>query len=148
FTELSLVISIAVGISFLMRLIKQPLIIGYIITGIIVGPAVLNIIHSPDTLEVFADFGIALLLFIVGLGLNPKVIREVGKIAAAIAFAKVTIASLVGFAIARFFGYSDTVAIYIGITLSFSSTIIILKLLGDKKEQSRLYGKISIGYLL
>lgn len=148
FTELSLVITVAVGVSFIMRVIKQPLIIGYIITGLLVGPALLNIVKSPETLEVFADFGIALLLFIVGLGLNPRVIKEVGKIAGFIAFFKVVVATAIGFGVAKLLGFSDTAAIYIGMALSFSSTIIILKLLSDKKEQSRLYGKISIGYLL
>jgi Kef-type K+ transport system membrane component KefB len=148
FNDLSAVIAIAVGVSLLMRLIKQPLIIGYIITGIIVGPAFLHIIKSPDSIQVFADFGIALLLLIVGLGLNPKVFKEVGRIAGYIAVGKVILATLLGYGIAHLLGYGKTAAIYIGISLSFSSTIIILKLLNDKKEQNRLYGKISIGYLL
>jgi Kef-type K+ transport system membrane component KefB len=148
FNELSTVIAIGVGVSLLMRLIRQPLIIAYILTGIIVGPAVLNIIHSPDSIQLFADFGIALLLLIVGLGLNPRVIREVGKIAAYIATAKIALATLGGYLVATALGYDKTAALYIGIALSFSSTIIILKLLNDKKEQNRLYGKISIGFLL
>lgn len=148
FTELSLLIAIGVLISIFMRAIRQPLIIGYIITGIVVGPTVFNLIHSPETIEVFAQFGIALLLLIVGLGLNPRVIKEVGKIAALIGFGKVIIATSVGFFVSRVLGYSPTAAIFIGISLSFSSTIIILKLLSDKKEQNRLYGKIAIGFLL
>lgn len=146
--DLSLVIAIGVAVSAMMRLIKQPLIIGYIITGVIVGPALLHIIDSPDSIQVFADFGITLLLLIVGLGLNPKVIREVGKIAGFIAVGKVLLVTTIGFSICRLLGYGTTAAFYIGISLSFSSTIIILKLLNDKKEQNRLYGKISVGFLL
>ena len=148
FTELSLLIAIGVVISIFMRAIRQPLIIGYIITGIVVGPTVFNLIKSADTIEVFAQFGIALLLLIVGLGLNPRVIKEVGKIAALIGFGKVIIATGVGFFVSRVLGYDTTTALFIGISLSFSSTIIILKLLSDKKEQNRLYGKIAIGFLL
>jgi Kef-type K+ transport system membrane component KefB len=148
FTELSLVIAIAVIVSSILRLVRQPLIIGYILTGIIVGPAVLHIVKSPETLQLFADFGIALLLLIVGLGLNPKVIREIGKIAALIGVGKVLLVTAGGFGIAHLLGYNNTVAIYIGLALSFSSTIIILKLLTDKKELGRLYGKISVGFLL
>lgn len=148
FNDLSMVIAVGVAISIVMRLIKQPLIIGYIITGIVVGPALLGIIDSPDSIQVFADFGITLLLLIVGLGLNPRVIREVGRIAAYIAIGKVLLATSVGFGLAHLLGYGTTAAFYIGISLSFSSTIIILKLLNDKKEQNRLYGKISIGFLL
>lgn len=148
FTDLSIVIAIGVLISLFMRIIKQPMIIGYIVTGIVVGPTLLNIIHSTESIEIFAQFGIALLLLIVGLGLNPRVIKEVGKIAALIGIGKVTIASLIGYAVGRYFGYSTVASLYIGLALSFSSTIIILKLLTDKKEQNRLYGKISIGFLL
>lgn len=148
FSELSQVIAVAVGVSLFMRIIRQPLIIGHILTGLLVGPSLLHLIKSPDTIQVFSDFGIALLLLIVGLGLNPRVIKEVGKIAGAIALTKVTITTTAGFLISRLFGYAIVPSLFIGVALSFSSTIIILKLLSDKKEQSRLYGKISIGFLL
>lgn len=148
FSELSLVIAFAVGISLVMRLIKQPLIIGHIITGLLAGPSFLHLIKSPDTIQVFSDFGIALLLLIVGLGLNPRIIKEVGKIAGVIAIAKIGITTILGYAVSRIFGYSMLPSLLIGVSLSFSSTIIILKLLSDKKEQNRLYGKISIGFLL
>jgi Kef-type K+ transport system membrane component KefB len=148
FTDLSIVIAIGVLISLFMRIIRQPMIIGYILTGIVVGPTVLRVIGSAESIEIFAQFGIALLLLIVGLGLNPRVIKEVGKIAALIGIGKVTIATLVGYSLGKLFGYSNLTSLYLGLALSFSSTIIILKLLTDKKEQNRLYGKISIGFLL
>jgi len=148
FTELSLLIAIGVLISIFMRAIRQPLIIGYIITGVVVGPTVFDLIKSGETIEVFAQFGIALLLLIVGLGLNPRVIKEVGKIAGLIGVGKVIIATGVGYGVSKALGYDDTASVFIGISLSFSSTIIILKLLSDKKEQNRLYGKIAIGFLL
>ena len=148
FNELSLVIAIGVGISLVMRLIKQPLIIGHILTGVLVGPAILNIVKSAGTLEVFGDFGIALLLLIVGLGLNPRVIKEVGRVALFIGVGKFVLATSVGFGLANIFGYDLKTALFIGIAMSFSSTIIILKLLSDKSEENRLYGKISIGFLL
>lgn len=148
FAELSLIIAIAVAVSLFMRLIRQPLTIGYILTGVLVGPAALDLIKSTDTLTVFSEFGIALLLLIVGLGMNPRVIKEVGKIAAFIAIGKVLVVTGVGFLLSKALGFSQTEALFIGLGLSFSSTIIILKLLTDKKEQTRLYGKVSIGYLL
>ncbi|MDQ3123879.1 MAG: cation:proton antiporter [bacterium] len=148
FAELSIIMAVAVGVSLFMRIIRQPLIIGHILTGLLVGPAFLNLIKHPDTINVFSEFGIALLLFIVGLGLNPRIIKEVGKIAGAIAFIKIAFTTTVGFLISRALGFDPTASLFIGLGLSFSSTIIILKLLGDKKEVTRLYGKISIGFLL
>src|ERR1700684_2717352 len=81
FTELSLVIAIAAGMALIMRLIRQPLIIGHILTGIIVGPSLLHVVRTAGTIQTFSNIGVALLLFIIGLGLNPRVIKEVGKVA-------------------------------------------------------------------
>lgn len=148
FAELSIIIALAAGVAFIMRVIRQPLIIGHIITGIIVGPTVLHLVKSPDTIEIFASIGIALLLFIIGLGLNPQVIKEVGRVAGITGFVQVVLTALFAFASGLLLGLSTTEAIFLGVALSFSSTIIILKLLSDKKEQSRLYGKISVGMLL
>src|SRR5947209_3740823 len=97
FGELSLIIAIASGIALFMRLIRQPLIIGHILTGILVGPVVLHLVKSADTIEVFSNIGIALLLFIIGLGLNPRVIREVGKVAALAGFVQVGLSIGLGY---------------------------------------------------
>ncbi len=148
FLELSLIIAVGTGIALIMRSLKQPLIIGHILTGIIVGPSVLSLIGSPDTIEVFSKIGIALLLFIIGLGLNPKVVKEVGKVTLVAGGIQIVFTALVGFIIATLFGRTTTESVVFATALSFSSTIIILKLLSDKKEQSRLYGKITIGILL
>jgi len=148
FNELSLIIAIGAGVSLLMRLLKQPLIIGHILTGIVVGPSVLHLVQSADTIEVFSKIGIALLLFIIGLGLNPKVIKEVGKVAALAGFLQMGFTALLGWIAGTMLGLTGTESILLAIGLSFSSTIIILKILSDKKEQSRLYGKITIGILL
>ena len=148
FLELSLVIITVFLVSVFMRLLRQPLLIGYILAGVIVGPLVLNIVHASDTLDVFAHFGIALLLFIIGLGLNPKIIRDVGKTASLTGVAQIVFTTGVGWLIVRSFGYDPLVSLYIAVALAFSSTIIVLKLLSDKKESHRLYAKISIGFLL
>jgi Kef-type K+ transport system membrane component KefB/voltage-gated potassium channel Kch len=148
FPGLSLIIVIGAAIAFLMRSIGQPLIIGHILTGVIVGPAVLHLTKSPATLALFSNLGIALLLFIIGLGLNPKVIKEVGRTATYVGVTQVAIVTIIGFITARLFGLSDTVSLFLGASLAISSTIIILKLIGDKKEQGRLYGKIAVGVSL
>lgn len=148
FTELSLIIAIGAAVSLGMRLLKQPLIIGHILTGIVVGPLVLGIVGSAETIEVFSKIGIALLLFIIGLGLNPKVIKEVGKVAAIAGGLQIFFTAAFGWVAATVLGFSKTESVILAIALSFSSTIIILKLLSDKKEQTRLYGKVTIGILL
>lgn len=148
FRELSILIAVGAGVSFVMRLIKQPLIIGYILTGLIVGPSALHIVKDSHTIELFAQIGIALLLFIIGLGLNPKVVRHVGRVAGIVGLFQIAFTTLLGYSAALLLGFDTKTSLFIGVSLSFSSTIIILKLFSDKREQSRLYGKITIGILL
>ncbi len=148
FSGLSLIIVIAALVSFGMRLIRQPLTIGYILTGILVGPALLNVAKSPDTLTLFSDIGIALLLFIIGLGLNPNVLREVSRPAAFICLSQIAAVTVIGSIVGSAFGLSGNESLFFGASLAFSSTIIVLKLLSDKKEQNRLYGKIAISVAL
>lgn len=149
FLEISLIIALTTLIAIIMRLLKQPLIIGYIITGIIAGPLLLNIIGATDVISIFSQIGISLLLFIVGLNLNPKVIKETGKISLITGIGQVLFTSSIGFFICRYaFGFSNITSIYVAIALTFSSTIIIMKLLSDKGDLETLYGRISIGFLI
>ena len=148
FSQISAIIAVATFIGLIMHLLKQPLIMGHILTGIIVGPFGLDIVHAEDTVDVFSKFGITLLLFIIGLGLNPRVIKEVGKASILTGVGQVLFTSTSAYFLLSALGYTSVEAVFIAIALSFSSTIIVLKLLTDKKEQNRLYGKISIGFLL
>ena len=148
FIELSLIMAFTAAVVFIMRLLKQPLIIGYILTGILVGPSVFNFIQEPEVIESLGKFGIALLLFVVGLGLNYRVVKEVGRTAVLTGVGQVLFTTLIAYVFVQAIGFSGTNALFIAVSMAFSSTIIILKLLNDKKEQNKLYGKISIGFLL
>src|SRR3990167_2107677 len=96
FFGLSLIIAIGTVVAMFMRSIGQPLIVGHIITGIIVGPALLGIGNAPDALAFVNEFGIAVLLFIVGLGMNLKVIREVGKTSVTVALVQIASITTIG----------------------------------------------------
>ena len=148
FVQFALIILVVLVVSVITRLLRQPLIIGYIFSGILVGPFVLNLIQESETLNVFSEMGIAFLLFIVGLHLSPKVIKEVGKISLVTGIGQILFTSLIGYFIGIMLGFSVITSIYIAIALTFSSTIIIMKLLSDKDALEKLYGKISIGFLL
>jgi Kef-type K+ transport system membrane component KefB len=148
FMQLSVVIVLAAAVSLVMRMLRQPLIIGYIITGILVGPSLLNVISDHASFNVFSDIGIALLLFIVGLELNTAVIRQMGKAVLVTAAGLLAVMASLGFATATLLGFSQTEALIVGLALFFSSTIIIAKVLSDKREMSRLHGQIAIGIIL
>jgi Kef-type K+ transport system membrane component KefB len=148
FVELGLVILVVLAVSIIIRILRQPLIIGYIFSGIIVGPLALNLIKEVEIISIFSEMGIAFLLFIVGLHLSPKVIKEVGKVSLVTGLGQIIFTSLIGLLIGLVLGFSMVEALYIALALTFSSTIIIMKLLSDKDALEKLYGKVSIGFLL
>ena len=147
FIELGIIVFIAVIITAIMRALKQPLLIGYILTGIIVSPYFLNVAKG-DFISVFAQIGVALLLFLVGLNLNPKVLKEVGKVSLFTGIGQIVFTTGIGFLICLLLGFSVIISLYVSIALAFSSTIIIMKLLSDKNALDALYGKISVGFLV
>ncbi len=148
FAELSIVIVIATAISLFMKFIRQPLILGYILAGLIVGPSGLGLIHSTETFEAYSKLGIALLLFIIGLGMNISELRRLGRVVFLITTASLVTVGTLGFTVGSLLGFDKTEALIIGLSLFFSSTIIIVKILSDKKEQNRLHGQIAIGVIL
>ncbi|MFZ2494376.1 MAG: cation:proton antiporter [Candidatus Saccharimonadales bacterium] len=148
FTQLSFIIGIAAVVALVMRWLKQPLIMSYILTGIIVGPSLLNIVHAKDAFESFSEIGITLLLFIIGLGMNAGVIKSLGRVSLLTAGTLLVLVGFSGHIAALALGFDNTTAILLGIALFFSSTIIILKALSDTRETSRLYGQIAIGVIL
>lgn len=148
FVELSLIFVVATVVAIIARSLKQPLVVGYIIGGVVAGPYVLNILQSTEHVELFSKIGIAVLLFIVGLNLNPDSVRETGKAALVTGIGQIAFTSIIGFFIVRLLGFDTVTSLYAAMALTFSSTIIILKLLSDKGDLGKLYGKISIGFLL
>lgn len=148
FTEISLVLVVAFAIASIARLLKQPLIVAYIVSGLLLGPYVFDLIQSPEILNTVSELGIALLLFIIGLGLNPKEIQEVGRPAATIGVGQIILTTILGFGLAQTLGYVPKTAIYIALAMTLSSTIVILKTITDKQDSDQLYAKISMGFLL
>lgn len=148
FFQLSGVLAIVTVAAVLFRLLRQPLIISYIVTGFLVGPSVLDLIHNQEAFESFSQIGVTLLLFIIGLGLNAGIIRSTGK-PVITTFAVITAGlGLLGFLTGRLLGFGVAESLVVAVSLLFSSTIIVIKSLSDKKEQSRLYGQIAVGILL
>jgi Kef-type K+ transport system membrane component KefB/Trk K+ transport system NAD-binding subunit len=148
FVELGRILFITLIVTGIVKILKQPVIIGYILSGILAGPVLLNVIKSVEVIDAFSQIGVALLLFFVGLNLNPKVIKDVGKISLITGLGQVIFTTGIGFIIVRLLGFETITALYVSIALAFSSTIIIMKLLSDKKDLDTLYGRISVGFLI
>jgi Kef-type K+ transport system membrane component KefB/Trk K+ transport system NAD-binding subunit len=148
FYEIALVLALACALGFLGQKLRQPLIIMFLLAGILAGPSFLGIIRSYDQVKLFAQVGIALLLFIVGLRLDLNLIRTIGPVALATGLGQIIFTSVIGFFIALAMAMSPLSAAYVSVALTFSSTIIIVKLLSDKREIDSLHGRIAVGFLI
>src|SRR6266404_3926700 len=142
FLEFTALVILATVVSIVLRVLKQPLVVGYIVTGILLGPHFLNVVHTTSYIELFSKIGITILLFIVGLNLKPSVIKEVGKASVVGGLGQIVITILLGITIPSLLGITFLDSLYIGLAVSFSSTIIILKLLSDKDDLPKVYGKV------
>ncbi|MFO7632210.1 MAG: cation:proton antiporter [Caldilinea sp.] len=148
FVEVAAILSLAMVLGLVGQWLRQPLLIMFLATGILAGPSFLGIIESYEQIDLLADIGIALLLFIVGLKLDLNLIRTIGPVALATGLGQIIFTSAIGFLIALALGMSGIGAAYVAVALTFSSTIIIVKLLSDKKEVDSLHGQIAIGFLI
>ena len=148
FHELAAILVIAGVIGVLALKLRQPLIISYIITGIVAGPAVLGWASGGSEIKLLSSIGIAVLLFVVGLKLDVGLIRSLGPVALATGLGQIVFTSLFGFLLSLGLGFAPVKAIYIAVCLTFSSTIIIVKLLSDKREIDSLHGRIAVGFLV
>lgn len=148
FFELAIVILIASALGIAAKLTKQPIILAYLATGAVIGYFKFFNIADKETFRLFSDLGIMFLLFLVGLEINYASLRLVGKTSLIVGIAQIIFTFIGGFIIAYLFGFNYLSSAYISIALTFSSTIIIVKLLSEKKDLNSLYGKISIGFLL
>lgn len=148
FFEFSIILTAGAILAMFGQLLKQPLIVMFILLGILLGPSVFDVVKSKDNIHLLAEIGIAILLFIVGLKLDLRIIKSVGKIALLTGLGQVLFTSLFGYIIGITLGFSSLHSFYIAVALTFSSTIIIVKLLSDKKEIDSLHGQIAIGFLI
>ena len=148
FLQIAAILGLTVIFGALAQLLRQPLIVAFIAVGILLGPSVLGMVEHSSEIELFARLGISLLLFVVGLKLDLHIIRTVGPVALVTGLGQVVFTSVVGYFIALLLGMSHVTALYVAVALTFSSTIIIVKLLSDKREVDSLHGRIAVGFLI
>lgn len=148
FTETTAVLAIAAAIAILGAFLRQPPIIAYILAGVVVGPLGLDLVTADDPLDLLAQMGIAMLLFVVGLKLDPGLIRHLGRRVPILGLAQVVVTALLGVGLARMLGFDPLPSLYVALGLAFSSTVLIVKLLSDVGEIDALHGRIALGILI
>jgi len=147
FFDIGAIIIIATVFAFIAKTFKQPLIPAYVLTGIIIGPF-LGLITNTDVITTLSEIGIAFLLFIVGLEMDLRKLRDVGLISSVGGMVQMLSIFTATFILAVFLGFVYREAIYLGLIIAFSSTMVVVKLLSDKHEIDTLHGRIIIGFLL
>lgn len=149
FFQIGALLGLALLGGLLAKALRQPVIVSYIIVGVVVGPAVLGLVSAEeDEIKLLAKLGIAILLFLVGLKLDIHLIRAIGPVALLTGLGQVILTAVLGFGLALLLGWDLTSAIYIAVALTFSSTIIVVKLLGDRRELDQLHGRLAVGVLI
>lgn len=148
FLELTLVLVTAGVLSLVLHFLKQPTILAYILTGLVIGPLGAFSLHEPEILHALSQIGITLLLFMVGLELDLGQLKKIGWRSAVAGIAQVVFTATFGVLIGLWMGFSLVSSVYIAVALTFSSTIIVVKLLTEKKELQTLYGRLVVGIFL
>ena len=151
-TDIALSIIVSGITATLMRVLNQPLIIGYIIAGVILGPGIgFGFITNKENIELISEIGLIFLLFIIGLEINLKDMISSGKKILGITLSQVLIGCLISFFSIKFFinsNFTILEIIYLTFCVNLTSTLIVVKILKDKFETQTLAGKLTIGILI
>ncbi|NIC43451.1 cation:proton antiporter [Aquabacterium sp. A08] len=148
YTEFALLLLVAALVGAVFVRLRQPVLIAYIVVGIALGPAGFGLVSSHDQINLLAQIGVTVLLFIVGLKLDLHHIRHIGPVALATGLGQLGFTIVIGFGLILLMGKDPMTALYVAVALTFSSTIIIVKLLSDKRELDSLHGRIAVGFLI
>ncbi|SIO07043.1 transporter, CPA2 family [Rhodovulum sp. ES.010] len=148
FGEVAALLVLAAVIGFFGLILRQPLIVSFIAVGLAAGPSALDVVRSDEQIDLLSQLGIAVLLFLVGIKLDVKLIRSLGGVAVMTGLGQVAFTSIFGYLIGLALGLDHVTSLYVAVALTFSSTIIIVKLLSDKREIDSLHGQIALGFLI
>src|ERR1043166_7262785 len=131
--DLAVVMIVAGLVTLFFHRLKQPVVLGYIIAGLIIGPYTppFPLIHDRETIDTLAELGVILLMFALGLEFNLRKLKQVGMPAFIAAFLEILLMVWIGYEIGRLFGWNMMDSIFLGAILSISSTTIIIKALGE-----------------
>lgn len=147
FFDIGFIVIISTLFAYMARFLKQPLIPAYVVAGVVLGP-LLGFVTNIDVISNLSEIGIAFLLFIVGLEIDIRKLKDIGLVASLGGAIQVAAVFLLTFMASAFMGFLAIESVYLGLIIAFSSTMVVVKLLSDKREIDTLHGRIIIGILL
>lgn len=148
FIQLAIILGLSSVLGLVTYKLKMPLLIAYLVGGLLIALVGFFDVRTSAALSFLPEIGIAFVLFLVGMELDLREIRSLGRPIILAGILQVIITSVLGTFIAQSFGFTLTESIYLGVGLSFSSTIVVIKLMLEKKDLRSLHGKLAVGILL
>ncbi|MFH0955194.1 MAG: cation:proton antiporter [Candidatus Micrarchaeota archaeon] len=147
-SDLGLIVLAGTLFAFVFRQLKQPLIAGYIVAGLILGPLVLGVVSDFQTISALSELGVAFLLFGIGMEIDFSKLWEFKRTIVIGGILQVILTAVLVSGLMQFFGLALVESLYIGFIVAFSSTVIVVKILTDQKQLNSLEGKLIVGYAL
>jgi CPA2 family monovalent cation:H+ antiporter-2 len=148
FSDLLIILLVSVPVAFLCLRMKLPLLVGFMLTGILIGPYGLGLIRELEAIEILAEIGVILLLFTIGLEFSIRRLREIKNLVLVGGGLQVALTVLATAAVAMAFGRAFNQAVFFGFLVALSSTAIVLKSYADRQETDAPHGRAGIGILL
>ncbi|MBF8758027.1 cation:proton antiporter [Pseudomonas guariconensis] len=148
--DLAVIMLVAGVVTILFHRFKQPVVLGYIVAGFIIGPHTppFGLIHDEDTIKTLAELGVIFLMFCLGLEFSLRKLFKVGATAFIAAFLEIVLMIWIGFEIGRWFGWNTMDSLFLGAILAISSTTIIVKALNDLKMKNERFAQLIFGVLI
>jgi len=146
--DLLIVLVAAIAGGMLARRLRLPLILGYLVGGIVIGPFGLGLVGDLENIHALATIGVILLLFTLGLDFSLVELRRMGRVALLGGTIQILLTAIAGFALGILLGWAVTQAIFFGFLIALSSTTIVLKTLMERGELDTAHGRVMIGILL
>ncbi|ROL67514.1 cation:proton antiporter [Pseudomonas sp. B21-032] len=148
--DLAVIMLVAGVVTILFHRFKQPVVLGYIVAGFIIGPHTppFGLIHDEETIKTLAELGVIFLMFCLGLEFSLRKLFKVGATAFIAAFLEIVLMIWIGFEIGRWFGWNTMDSLFLGAILAISSTTIIVKALNDLKMKNERFAQLIFGVLI
>ena len=148
--DLAVIMLVAGVVTILFHRLKQPVVLGYIVAGFIIGPHTppFGLIHDEDTIKTLAELGVIFLMFCLGLEFSLRKLFKVGATAFIAAFLEIVLMIWIGYEIGRWFDWSTMDSLFLGAILAISSTTIIVKALNDLKMKDQRFAQLIFGVLI
>ena len=148
FVDIGIIIIASALLAYVAHRRKQPLILAYLVAGVAIGPVGIGLLADVEKINTLSEIGIAFLLFIVGLELDLRKMKSIGKPVIAAGLGQVIITFTVGYLLSRYLGVPQIPSFYVSLGLTLSSTVLVVKLLSDRNEINTLHANLAVGILL